>query len=81
VGTNKPDSEETVAGLLNDIGHLTPCQHPDSKAVLELLGRKGIRVVSFSDWQKIDAAEIARGQKIGKPREKFVSIEEMLKVL
>ncbi|MCK5015401.1 MAG: FAD-dependent oxidoreductase, partial [Candidatus Omnitrophica bacterium] len=26
VGTNKPDSEETVARLLEDVSHLTPCE-------------------------------------------------------
>jgi len=42
---------------------------------------KGVRVVSFSDWKKIDAAEMERGKPIGKPREKFVKVEEMLAVL
>jgi NADPH-dependent glutamate synthase beta subunit-like oxidoreductase len=81
VGTNKPDSEETVARLLEDTGDLTPCEVPDTKAVLDLLAQKGVRVVSFDDWQKIDASEIERGQKIGKPREKYVSVEEMISAL
>jgi ferredoxin--NADP+ reductase len=33
--------------------------------------------VSFRDWQKIEAAETARA-RAGSPREKFVSVEEML---
>ena len=78
VGTNKPDSEETVARLLEDVSHLTPCEQPDTKAVLDLLNQKGVRVVSFDDWQKIDASEIERGQKIGKPREKYISVDEMI---
>ena len=78
VGTNKPDSEETVARLLEDVSHLTPCERPNTKAVLDLLNQKGVRVVSFDDWQKIDASEIERGQKIGKPREKYISVDEMI---
>ena len=35
-------------------------------------------MISFEDWQKIDAAEIERGKKVGKPREKFTKIEEMI---
>ena len=30
-------------------------------------------------WQGIDAAELAAGQLAGKPREKLVSIQDMLK--
>ncbi len=81
VGTNKPDSEETVARLLEDVSTLTPCEQPETQAVLGLLSERGVRVVSFDDWQKIDASEIERGQKIGKPREKYVSVEEMISVL
>ena len=81
IGTNKPDSEETVAKIFEDIAQLTPCEKPDTKALLDILGQKGVRVVSFDDWQRIDAAEKERGQKAGKPREKFVSVAEMLEML
>jgi ferredoxin--NADP+ reductase len=81
IGTNKPDSEETVARLLEDVGSLKPCERPDTQAVLDLMKQKGIRVVSFDDWKKIDAAEVERGKKAGKPREKYVSVEDMLSIL
>jgi len=81
IGTNKPDSEETVTNLLADIGELTPCEQPNTQAVLDFLSQKGVRVVSFDDWQTIDASEVERGQKIGKPREKYVSVDEMISVL
>ena len=41
----------------------------------------GLRTVSWSDWEKIDAAEKKRGKDLGKEREKFVSIAAMLAVL
>lgn len=34
--------------------------------------------ISWSQWQKINSAEVANGTKIGKPREKFLNISEML---
>ena len=81
IGTNKPDSEETVASLLADVGTLKPCAQPDTQALAKYLNAKGKRVVTFPDWLKIDAAEMARGQKAGKPREKFIAVEEMISIL
>lgn len=43
--------------------------------------RRGLRRVSWSDWETIDAAERERGRTLGKEREKFSSIEDMLAVL
>ena len=34
--------------------------------------------VSFGGWQAIDEAEVGRGEPHGRPRIKFVSVEEML---
>lgn len=42
---------------------------------------KGLRSVSWNDWQKIDAAEKTRGKLKGKEREKFTSTQQMLRVL
>lgn len=81
IGTNKPCSQETAAALLADLPGLKPCQQADSSAVRALLASRGVRVVSFEDWQKIDAAEVARGKAAGKPREKLATIEEMLAAL
>lgn len=41
----------------------------------------GKRVVEMKDWERIDRAEVERGREAGKPREKFLSIKEMLEVL
>jgi hypothetical protein len=48
---------------------------------LPILERRGVRTVTFSDWLKIDVAEIERGKKNGKPREKFTRVDEMLSLL
>ena len=43
--------------------------------------RRGIRRVSWADWEVIDKEEKRRGQAVGKEREKCRSVEEMLKIL
>jgi adrenodoxin-NADP+ reductase len=40
----------------------------------------GVVPVTFADWLKIDAYEKSRGSALGKPREKVVDIEEMLRI-
>ncbi len=37
------------------------------------------KVVSQANWEAINAAEVAAGEPLGKPRRKFVSREELLK--
>jgi hypothetical protein len=70
-----------VESLLADLANLTPCDTPDSDAAVAFLKEKGVRPVDMADWRRIDEAEIERGKAIGKPREKFTTIEEMLAVL
>ena len=82
IGTNKADSVETVGLLLEDIDKLDTGESKSGAAgCCEILDRRGVRHISFSDWKKIDAAEITRGQTAGKPREKYTSIDEMLALL
>jgi ferredoxin--NADP+ reductase len=83
IGTNKPDSQETVDMLLADLaaGNLHKQEVP-SRAVLErLLGERRRDFVSYEDWQLIDMLEQERGRAQGAPRVKFSRIEEMLHAL
>jgi adrenodoxin-NADP+ reductase len=43
--------------------------------------RRGIRSVSWKDWEKIDAVERQRGKEKGKVREKVRGVEEMLRMV
>jgi ferredoxin--NADP+ reductase len=82
IGTNRADSVATVASLVADLPKLSAAGRKSGFAsILELLQRRNIRPVSFADWKRIDAAEIARGAKSGKPREKFTDVKEMLALL
>lgn len=53
----------------------------DPASVKRLLHEKGIRAVSWRDWKVIDAAERERGKVLGKPRDKFLSKNDMLHLL
>jgi ferredoxin/flavodoxin---NADP+ reductase len=81
IGTNREDSVLTVNAILADLPHLDAGAKPGADRVKALLESSGIRVVSYADWQQIDAAEIRRGEQAAKPREKFTRLEEMLNVI
>lgn len=50
-------------------------------AVKTAAEKRGIRSISWQDWEKIDAEEARRGKEKGKEREKCRTVEEMLKIL
>jgi len=82
IGTNRADSVATVDALLQDLDALrSGGAKPGIDGLYAVLADRGARVVSFPEWQKIDAAEIARGAPHGKPREKFTRVDEMLEQL
>ena len=81
IGTNKPDSIETVNCVMEDLDKLPPCPEPSTEAMLSLVRQRVGRVVTFDDWKIIDEAEQARGAAVGKPRERFVNPFEMLSLL
>ena len=79
ISSNRPDGitvAEYICADFKDGGG-----RPGRAALAPLLQERGVRVVSFDDWKKIEAAEEARSREEGVPREKFVSVPEMLKVL
>ncbi len=83
IGTNKPDSVETVECLLEDwrAGRLSEPAQAIQQGLPELLGERGVQVVNFADWQRLDAMERERGSTQGRPRVKFHNVPEMLALL
>lgn len=84
IGTNKPDSQETVRMLLDDLAHgRLHKEEVPTRAVLErLLAERRHDFVSYDDWQLIDLLEQERGRASGdRPRVKFSRVEEMLHAL
>ncbi len=82
IGTNKADAVETVACLLEDARDADRgfAANPDPKAIEALLSSRGVQVVSYDDWCRIESLEEERGEKEGRPRVKFLRAEEMLAV-
>ena len=78
IGTNRPDSYAVVDCLIEDVGEGSG--KAGRPALDALLGERGVNIVTFRDWQKIEAAEVARARE-GAPREKYVEISAMLSVL
>ena len=83
IGTNKPDAVETADLLLADLsaGTLPTPEGAGPTGVDRLLRERGVRVVSWADWQRLDALEKSRGAALGRPRLKFSRVEEMLAAL
>ncbi|HEV2079567.1 MAG TPA: FAD-dependent oxidoreductase [Allosphingosinicella sp.] len=76
IGTNRPDGFEVAEKIAQTLGSGTSGKF--GRAGLDtLLEGRGVDIVTFRDWQKIEAAEAARA-RAGSPREKFTHIEEML---
>jgi len=80
IGTNKKCAKETVDAVFEDVeaGNLGAPEAPDPAAIEDLLREHEVDFVSYPGWQAIDAAETARGEPQGRPRVKFVRVEEML---
>jgi len=80
ISSNRPDGVAVAGYIHDDFGNGTKQSKPGREALRAILRDRNIRSVSFEDWKKIDAAEIANAQE-GRPRRKFVSVETMLDVL
>ena len=71
IGTNKSDASDVMKLLVED---LKPAKNNGD--VSDLLQDK--KFVSQSHWELINAAEVAAGEPLGKPRKKAVLREELL---
>jgi ferredoxin--NADP+ reductase len=83
IGTNKPDSVETVKSALADAAAgttLAPTQ-PTRAGLEAWLRERGVRCVTYADWLALDAIEQEHGKVQGRPRIKLSSIPAMLAAL
>jgi ferredoxin--NADP+ reductase len=83
IGTNKPCAAETVELMLEDVGR-GAMLHPeavDPAAAEALIRARQPAVVTYRDWLRVDALEVARGKAEGRPRVKFTAIDDMLGVV
>lgn len=81
MGISQVDAVETVSSLLADVSALKAKSVAGINDLISSLRLRKVRAVSFKDWEVINAQEISRGKKKGKPREKFTSVDDMLSCL
>jgi NADPH-dependent glutamate synthase beta subunit-like oxidoreductase len=77
IGSNKVDGDLVADQIAEDLGD---GGKPGAPALEALLRRRGVTWVTFDDWLRIEAAEIAAAPP-GAPRRKLIRIKDMLAVL
>jgi ferredoxin--NADP+ reductase len=81
IGTNKSDAAETVAALIADLPALVAAQngsHASKPDLADTLSRRGVPVVDWEGWSRIDAREKALGAEVGRDRVKISALEHLL---
>ncbi|WP_128892824.1 FAD-dependent oxidoreductase [Erythrobacter sp. HKB08] len=80
IGTNRPDGFGLIEKIAEDdaSGALGRKGKAGREGFDALAKERGIEVVTFRDWKKIEEAEEAAARE-GAPREKFVDIESMIR--
>ncbi len=83
IGTNKPDSAETIEQLLIDLneGGLPQPEAPDRDTIRQLIVMRQPDHFTYEDWLCIDSHEVALGEAKGRPRVKLTSLAEMAEAL
>ncbi len=83
IGEHKKASAHVVAHMLEDAAAagVEGRALPPREAIDALLRERGVRLVSFDDWRRLDEVEVARGERRGAPRDKLVDVQAMLDVL
>lgn len=80
IGTNRPDGYSVIERIVEDAnsGALGPSGKKGRQGFDELAEKRGLQIVTFRDWKKIEEAE-EKAARDGAPREKFVDVEAMIK--
>ncbi len=82
IGTNKPDAAETAGCIAADLeSGVAPYPAETATALERRLAARQSPVMTFKDWQRLDAFEIERGRSAGRPRVKVVTLEEVRRAL
>jgi ferredoxin--NADP+ reductase len=85
IGTNKADGDLVARQIAEDIApdiapDIARVGRPGGPGLEGLLRGRGVRWVTFADWLRIEAAEVAAAPP-GAPRRKLIRINDMLRVL
>ena len=80
IGHTKSDAAETIAHLREDAPSLPKASDRDPASIDELLASRGVRVVDWAGWLRLDSHERALGEIVGRERVKVVPRDEMLDI-
>lgn len=89
IGTNIPDARETVAAIARDVedgvigrsaAEVAADEAGPMPAIAAAHGVPLDRVVDWSQYCALDAAEVAKGEAAGRPRHKVVDVDDMLRI-
>lgn len=79
IASNRPDGQMVAKHIAQDFAG-DGTTKPGRDALTRLLTERGVRICTYDDWKRIDAAEVAAAVKPS-PRRKFTGIDDMLKTL
>ena len=77
IGNTKSDASETIGMLLDDAA-AGALPSPTAGDITEAFAEKGIDYLTWQDWQRLDAAERALGEREGRERKKYVEGDDMV---
>ena len=82
IGTNKKDSQDTVDTVLADLSaaRLREIGEDHEEELVRWLLECQPRLVTDDHWQAINSHEQSRGEPHGRPRNKVVSVAELLRI-
>ena len=78
IGHTKSDAKETIDCLLADLDSLPAPAVSDPDAFWHSLQSRGVNVVTWQDFEALDAHEMSLGEAAGRERIKVVPREEMI---
>ncbi len=80
IGTNKACAQDTVAKMIADAleGKTLAPAAPELESAEGLVRSRTSSVFSWSDWEKLNELEVARGADAGRPRVKFTDRAAMV---
>ena len=78
IPANRSDSLAVAELIIADLAQVSSGGKAGGREIDRLLAQRGVHVVDYAGWQRINAVEVALGATNGRPREKLTRIDEML---
>jgi len=82
LATTSADAVSVARNVADTLSSLVNRQKKSgAEEVTSILNQRGVHWTDWSDWLRLDHIERSRGSAHGRPREKIVSVEEMLRLV